>query len=103
MSKNDRHGQIRTDSSLPSHRWLEFAGDSRRVGLNRKTVTRYIREYEAQVSSDPEEGADMCLVSRPKYPPRNVERSKLTDVVCAEIEYCLSENAMRPDGEREAR
>ena len=76
---------------------------SRRVGLNRKTVTRYIREYEAQVSSDPEEGADMCLVSRPKYPPRNVERSKLTDVVCAEIEYCLSENAMRPDGEREAR
>lgn len=40
-----------------------------RVGLNRKTVTRYIREYEAQVSSDPEEGADMCLASRPKYPP----------------------------------
>ena len=36
---------------------------SRRVGLNRKTVTRYIREYEAQVSSAPEEGADMCLAS----------------------------------------
>ena len=68
---------------------------SRRVGLNRKTVTRYIREYEAQVSSDPEEGADMCLASRPKYPPRKVERSKLTDVVCAEIEYWLSENAKR--------
>ena len=34
---------------------------SRRVGLNRKTVTRYIREYEAQVSSDPDEGADICL------------------------------------------
>lgn len=68
---------------------------SRRVGLNRKTVTRYIREYEAQVSSDPEEGADMCLASRPKYPPRKVERSKLTDAVCAEIEYWLSENAKR--------
>ena len=68
---------------------------SRRVGLNRKTVTRYIREYEAQVSSDPEEGADMCLASRPKYPPREVERSKLTDAVCAEIEYWLSENAKR--------
>lgn len=53
---------------------------SRRVGLNRKTVTRYIREYEAQVWSDPEEGADMCLASRPKYPPRKVERSKLTDL-----------------------
>ena len=68
---------------------------SRRVGLNRKTVTRYIREYEAQVSSDPEKGADMCLASRPKYPPRKVERSKLTDAVCAEIEYWLSENAKR--------
>ena len=68
---------------------------SRRVGLNRKTVPRYIREYEAQVSSDPEEGADMCLASRPKYPPRKVERSKLTDAVCAEIEYWLSENAKR--------
>ena len=68
---------------------------SRRVGLNRKTVTRYIREYEAQVLSDPEEGADMCLASRPKYPPRKVERSKLTEAVCAEIEYWLSENAKR--------
>jgi len=68
---------------------------SRRVGLNRKTVTRYIREYEAQVSSAPEEGADMCLASRPKYPPRKVERSKLTDAVCAEIEYWLTENAKR--------
>ena len=48
----------------------------RRVGLNRKTVTRYIREYEAQVLSDPEEGADMCLASRPKYPPR-LDRERL--------------------------
>ena len=28
---------------------------SRRVGLNRKTVTRYIREYEASIREDPEE------------------------------------------------
>ena len=68
---------------------------SRRVCLNRKTVTRYIREYEAQVLSDPEEGADMCLASRPKYPPRKAGRSKLTETVCAEIEYWLSENAKR--------
>ena len=62
---------------------------SRRVGLNRKTVTRYIREYEAQVSSDPEEGSDMCLASRTKYPPRNVERSKLADAV---IDVSISRN-----------
>lgn len=33
--------------------------------------------------------------SRPKYPPRKAVRSKLTDDVCAEIEYWLSENAKR--------
>ena len=68
---------------------------SRRVGLNRKTVTRYIREYEVQVLSDPEEGIDMCLASKPVYPSRKTGRTKLTEAVCAEIEYWLSENAKR--------
>ena len=68
---------------------------ARRTGLNRKTVTRYIREYEAQVQEDPEEGIDMCLASKPKYPVRKAERTKLTDAVCAEIEYRLSENVRR--------
>ena len=65
---------------------------ARRTGLNRKTVTRYIREYEAQVQADPEEGVDMCLASKPKYPVRKAERTRLTDAVCAEIEYWLAEN-----------
>ena len=68
---------------------------SRRTGVNRKTVTRYVREYEAMVQSDPEEGIDMCLASKPKYPRRKAERSKLTEPVCAEIEYWLAENARR--------
>ena len=68
---------------------------ARRTGLNRKTVTRYIREYESQLQADPKEGVDMCLASRPKYPQRNVERTKLTEAVCAEIEYWLMENAKR--------
>lgn len=29
---------------------------SRRVGVNRKIVTRYIREYETQVQVDPKDG-----------------------------------------------
>jgi len=33
----------------------------------------------------------MCLASEPKYPPRKIERSRLTEPVCAEIEYWLSE------------
>ena len=63
---------------------------ARKTGLNRRTVTRYIREYEAQVVSDPEEGIDMCLASKPKYPVRKTGRTKLTDAVCAEIEYWLT-------------
>lgn len=43
---------------------------ARRVGVCRKTVKRYITEYEAQVLSDPEDGANMCLASKPKYPSR---------------------------------
>ena len=37
----------------------------------------------------------MCLASEPKYPPRKIERSRLTEPVCAEIEYWLQENAKR--------
>ena len=59
---------------------------ARRTGLNRKTVTRYIREYEAMMQSDPEEGIDMCLASKPKYPERKTECTKLTEQVCTEIE-----------------
>ena len=68
---------------------------SRRVGLNRKTVTRYVREYEASIREDPEEGLDICIASKPKYPTRNVECTRMTEPVCAEIEYWLQENAKR--------
>lgn len=62
---------------------------SRRVGLNRKTVTRYIREFEDLVCKDPEDGVDLCLARKPEYPSRKVERTRLTDDVCSEIEYWL--------------
>ena len=68
---------------------------SRRVGLNRKTVTRYIRDYEASIRENPEEGLDICLASKPKYPARNVGCTRMTEPVCAEIEYWLQENAKR--------
>ena len=68
---------------------------SRRVGLNRKTVTRYIREFEDLVCKDPEDGVDLCLARKPEYPSRKVERTRLTDDVCSEIEYWLQENARR--------
>lgn len=69
---------------------------ARRVGINRKTVTRYIREYEQMIAADPEEGIDRCLSDKPKYPSeRKVERTRLTEAVRAEIEYWLLENTCR--------
>jgi len=68
---------------------------SRRVGLNRKTVTRYIREYESALSSGQDESVDICLAKRPVYSVRKTERTRLTDDVCNEIEYWLHENAKR--------
>ena len=68
---------------------------ARRVGVSRKTVKRYITEYETLAQADPEDGINMCLASEPKYPTRKIERTRLTEPVCAEIEYWLSENAKR--------
>ena len=59
---------------------------ARRVGVSRKTVKRYITEYKTLAQADPEEGINMCLASEAKYPPRKIERNRLTEPVCAEIE-----------------
>ena len=37
----------------------------------------------------------MCLASKPKYPSRKVECTRMTDAVRAEIDYWLEENAKR--------
>ena len=34
---------------------------ARRVGVSRKTVKRYITEYETLAQTDPEDGINMCL------------------------------------------
>lgn len=68
---------------------------SRRTGLNRKTVTRYIREYEALVKADPIDGVNLCLASKPKYCNRKPKRRRLIESICAEIEYWLHENSKR--------
>lgn len=55
---------------------------ARRVGVSRKTVKRYITEYETQAQSVPEEGINMCWASEPNYSSRKIERSRLTEPVC---------------------
>ena len=50
---------------------------SRRVSLNRKTVTRYVREYEASIREDPEKGYNISYSSVCKYiQRRKAEKSK---------------------------
>ena len=69
---------------------------SRRVGLNRKTVTRYVREFERMSLEDGEDGVERCLQQKPIYSScRKSERTRLTDAVCDEIDYWLKENARR--------
>lgn len=69
---------------------------SRRVGLNRKTVTRYVREFEKMSLQNGEDGIERCLQQKPVYPScRKTERTRLTDAVCSEIDYLLEENARR--------
>ena len=46
---------------------------ARRVGVSRKTVKRYITEYETLAQTDPEDGINMCLASEPKYPTRKID------------------------------
>lgn len=38
---------------------------SRRVGLNRKTVTRYVREFEKMSLQNGEDGIERCLQQNP--------------------------------------
>lgn len=42
---------------------------SRRVGLNRKTVTRYVREFEKMSLQDGEDGIERCLQQPPPILP----------------------------------
>ena len=75
---------------------------ARRVGVCRKTVKRYITEYEAQVQSDPEDGANMCLASKPKYlsrkdGPLEFEESQKTDAFI-EIELGSEDVLTQLDG-----
>lgn len=69
---------------------------SRRVKLNRKTVTRYVREFEEASLHEGEDGIERCLQQKPSYSSaRKSNRPRLTESVCTEIDYWLEENARR--------
>ena len=68
---------------------------SRRVSLDRKTVRRVVRGYEAALSRDPETGIEDYLSTVPRYTGSSRSPRVLTGEVIKEIEYWLKENDRR--------
>ncbi len=68
---------------------------SRRLKLDRKTVSRIIRSYEEALSIDPETGMDDFLAIAPKYRKRTGRPRVLKEAVTNEIDKWLKENDRR--------
>lgn len=72
---------------------------SRETGIDRKTVTKYVRDYEEKRSQLLQEDKDIdikelidCIVEKPKYNSTNRTKRKLTDEIIDKIKYYLKEN-----------
>ncbi len=66
---------------------------ARRNGMSRKTVRKYLREYERAVGADPtSEALDAYMTTKPRYDSSRRERRVVTDSVRALIDECLSRN-----------
>ncbi len=68
---------------------------SRRLKIDRKTVSRVIDAFEKAVELDPETGLDDFLAITPKYHPRTSRPRVLTGPVAKEIDKWLKENDRR--------
>lgn len=69
---------------------------SRELGLNRKTVDRYVKEYkDSQLSTSSTTSNSDYYFEDPRYKPPKKSSSALTPEVISEIEECLSINATR--------
>lgn len=76
---------------------LSLRGIARKLGVNRKTVTKVIREYEASLTADnPNEALDTVLTTAPGY-TKTVERPArvLKEEITSEIDKWLAENDRR--------
>jgi transposase len=72
---------------------------SRDLNINRKTVRRYVEEYESlQQVSNSETGSDLLIASLtqpPSYPVRRIEKRKLTQDISDLIDGYLSDNQLK--------
>ena len=81
---------------LKSHREEKsIRSIAKELGIHRKTVARYINEFEAQLSagsSEPEVALSQQLSSRPQYDTSNRSKRKLTPQITKVIDSLLREN-----------
>ena len=68
---------------------------SRDLGINRKTVERYVREYEEALRTDSLDVVEDYLSQKPKYNIGTRRRRVITEAVKAKILWCLQENKLR--------
>lgn len=74
---------------------MSLRGISRKTHLGRKTVTKWVREYEAAIVRDPENGLCDYLAEVPKSKPHKGKVTILTPEVCGIIDGWLVENTRR--------
>lgn len=86
----------RKDIISAYERTLSMRAVSRELGLNRKTVKKYVMEYLSAKS-----GGDETLVaylkSEPSYKSATREKRALTEEVCRIIDVCLRDNQEKRD------
>jgi transposase len=70
----------------------------RETGISRKTIRKYIKEYEAQRATllkggnVSEEELIQCIAEKPAYDSSNRKKTKLTEELIERIKYYLQEN-----------
>lgn len=75
---------------------------ARETGIDRGTVTKYVRSYEERRRQLLEQNDDVdikeltdCIVEKPKYNSSNRSKRKLTDDIIKEIQHHLIENEQK--------
>ena len=66
-----------------------------KLGVDRKTVSKVVKAYEAAIVKDPDNGLNRVLREEPRYKKRKYTPRVLLDSVRAEIDKWLKENEKR--------
>lgn len=81
-----------------------FRSIARETGINRKTVAKYVKEYEearqklledTEYKGDDKRELIDSIVEKPKYNSQDRQKRKLTPEIIEEIKFHLKENELK--------